>query len=179
MARRRPRRCLPQHNCAVNDDATWDRQPKPLAGKIDVKKKHAPPVCRTERRGRAPKDTWSRRQHPGAEYRLKFVKTNGAARRPARSLSDYRPAHAIAGIDPGRAFASDRNRAAHNGYYHAAYGARWAQRKPDPDHGRRSHVKLSAMGQNLNIERYGPKKRFSFSYIFDRLPVTDATTRFT
>jgi hypothetical protein len=96
------------------------------------------------------KDTWSRRQHPGAEYRLKFVKTNGAARRPARSLSDYRLAHAIAGIDPGRAFASDRNRAAHSGYYHAAYGARWAQRKPDPDHGRRSHVKLSAKGRKLS-----------------------------
>ena len=35
------------------------------------------------------------------------------------------------------------------------------------------------MVQNLNIERYGPKSRFSFSYIFDRLPVTDATTPFT
>src|SRR5260370_23277072 len=89
---------------------------KPFAGKIDVKKKHAPPVCRTDRPRRPPKDTWSCRQHPGAEYRLEFVKTNGAARRPSRSLSDQCLAHTVAAVDPPISLSSDRDRADHTCY---------------------------------------------------------------
>src|ERR1700730_5258186 len=95
-------------------------------GNRNGEKEQIPPVCRTESPGRPREDTRSGRQHPGAEHRLELVKANRTARCVARSLSDHRLAYAIAGIKPGRAFASDRNRAADDGYHPAAYGARRA-----------------------------------------------------
>src|ERR1700738_549357 len=120
--------------------APW--QVESAVGNRNGEKEQIPPVCRTESPGRPREDTRSGRQHPGAEHRLELVKANRTARCVARSLSDHRLAYAIAGIKPGRAFASDRNRAADDGYHPAAYGARRAHSTQGRPRSRQAEARL-------------------------------------